>query len=172
MLEKIKQDYISHRNYYGVSGLKLFKFSSPKIMLSFRIRTAFKQKGIPLINPLMARIERIVWGIEISSKAKLGSVIFLHSIGVVIGANSVIGDGTVFSGSNTIGTRYQAGKSASTPIIGKNVQIGCGARILGSITIGDNVEIGANAVVIRSVPSDSIALGVPAHIKPKKNNKS
>ena len=43
--------------------------------------------------------------------------------------------------------------------------IGAGAVILGNISIGDNVIIGANAVVTHNVPSDSLAVGVPAMIK-------
>ena len=54
------------------------------------------------------------------------------------------------------------------PIIGNNVDIGAGAKVLGRITIGNNVLIGANAVVIKDVPDNSIAVGVPAEIKPRK----
>jgi serine O-acetyltransferase len=50
------------------------------------------------------------------------------------------------------------------PIIGNNVYIGAGAKILGSITIGDNVIIGANAVVTRNVPPNCTVAGVPARI--------
>ena len=42
--------------------------------------------------------------------------------------------------------------------------IGAGAVIVGNITIGDDSIIGANAVVTKSVPKNSIALGVPAII--------
>jgi serine O-acetyltransferase len=55
------------------------------------------------------------------------------------------------------------------PVIGNNVDIGTGAKILGPITIGNNVLIGANAVVIRDVPDNSVAVGVPAVIKPRKD---
>ena len=50
------------------------------------------------------------------------------------------------------------------PIIGDNVFIGAGAKILGDITIGDNCVIGANSVVVKSVPSNSIVAGVPAKV--------
>jgi serine O-acetyltransferase len=54
------------------------------------------------------------------------------------------------------------------PVIGDRVDIGAGAKVLGSIRIGDDVAIGANAVVIADVPSNSIAVGVPAKIRPRK----
>lgn len=49
-----------------------------------------------------------------------------------------------------------------TPIIGNNVMITCGAKVLGDITVGDNAVIGANAVVIRDVEPGAVMGGVPA----------
>jgi serine O-acetyltransferase len=53
-------------------------------------------------------------------------------------------------------------------VIGNRCDIGAGAKLLGPIKIGDDVAIGANAVVITDVPSNSIAVGVPAKIRPRK----
>ncbi len=52
-------------------------------------------------------------------------------------------------------------------MIGNRVDIGAGAKILGPIRIGDDVAIGANAVVLKDVPANSIAVGVPARILPR-----
>jgi serine acetyltransferase len=65
----------------------------------------------------------------------------------------------------TIGLRRVEEQFA--PVIGHNVDIGAGAKLLGPIKIGDNVIIGANAVVLCDVPANSIAVGVPATIKPR-----
>ncbi|MGK2897381.1 MAG: serine O-acetyltransferase, partial [Burkholderiaceae bacterium] len=54
------------------------------------------------------------------------------------------------------------------PVIGDNVDIGAGAKVLGRIRVGNNVMIGANAVVTRDVPDDCIAVGVPAVVKPRR----
>lgn len=56
-------------------------------------------------------------------------------------------------------------KGGGVPILGDNVYVGVGAKILGDVKIGNNVKIGANAVVITDVPDDAIAVGVPAQIK-------
>lgn len=50
------------------------------------------------------------------------------------------------------------------PILGDNVHVKNGAKVLGPITIGDNVTIGANAVVVKNVPSNCVVVGVPARI--------
>jgi len=66
----------------------------------------------------------------------------------------------------TVGLR-SPGKRGS-PVLGSRVDIGAGAKILGSIRVGDDVAIGANAVVLIDVPSNSIAVGVPARVLPRK----
>ena len=48
--------------------------------------------------------------------------------------------------------------------IGSNVWIGAGCVILDGVTIGDNAVVGAGAVVTRSIPSNALALGVPARV--------
>lgn len=50
------------------------------------------------------------------------------------------------------------------PVVGNNVLIGAGAKILGGVRIGDNAKIGANAVVLHDVPANCTAIGIPAKI--------
>jgi serine O-acetyltransferase len=50
------------------------------------------------------------------------------------------------------------------PKLGKRVDVGAGAQILGNVTIGDNASIGANAVVLCDVPAGATAVGIPAKI--------
>jgi serine O-acetyltransferase len=80
--------------------------------------------------------------------------------GAVIGENCIIGQGV------TVGGR--AGQR-DVPIIGNNVLLGVGSKILGPVRIGDNAMVGANAVVIRDVPPNSTAVGVPARIVERKD---
>ena len=47
-------------------------------------------------------------------------------------------------------------------IIGNNVYIGSNALVLPGITIGDNVIIGAGAIVTHDIPSNVVAIGIPA----------
>lgn len=61
----------------------------------------------------------------------------------------------------TIGNRKN---DHDVPVIGDNVDIGAGAKLLGAITIGNNVHIGANTVVLKDVPDNSVAVGVSARI--------
>ena len=51
-----------------------------------------------------------------------------------------------------------------SPVLGNDVFIGAGAKIIGSVTIGDGARIGANAVVVRDVPAHATAVGIPARV--------
>jgi serine O-acetyltransferase len=82
-------------------------------------------------------------------------------VGVVIHPRAKIGKNVFVSNGVTIGGRNE---SPGVPRIEDNVFIATGAKVLGDITIGEGSIVGANAVVIRSVPPKSIAVGVPARI--------
>jgi serine O-acetyltransferase len=89
-----------------------------------------------------------------------------HFGDIIISGYASFGDDCIIRNGVTVGLKNIEEKAA--PRIGNRVNIGTGAKILGNITIGDNVDIGANAVVITRVPDNSIAVGIPAKIIPKK----
>ncbi len=68
-------------------------------------------------------------------------------------------DVTLYHGVTLGGTSLEKGKRH--PTLGDRVVVGAGAKILGDITIGSDTRIGANAVVVKSVPDNSVVVGVP-----------
>lgn len=106
-----------------------------------------------------------IWtGVDIHPNATLGTGIFIdHATGVVIGETAEVGnDVTIYQGVTLGGTSLEHGKRH--PTIGDRVTIGAGAKILGPITVGDDSRVGANAVVVKSVPANSVVVGVPGQI--------
>ncbi len=96
---------------------------------------------------------------------KIGGGLFIqHGFATIISAN-IIGKNCWINQQVTIGYTNKD----QPPIIGDNVTITCGAKVLGNINIGNNVVIGANAVVIRDVEEGAIVGGVPAHVLKSKN---
>ena len=84
-------------------------------------------------------------------------------MGVVIGETAEVGDGcTIYQGVTLGGTGKDKGKRH--PTLGKNVTVGCGAKILGPFKVGDGAKVAANAVLLESIPPASTAVGVPARI--------
>ena len=108
----------------------------------------------------------VLTGINIPVTTKIGHGLRIWHFGcIVLHPNTVIGKNCDLRHGVTIGNRQEYD---DVPVIGDNVDIGTGAKILGRIRVGDNVTIGANAVVIKNVPDNHIAVGVPAINIPKR----
>lgn len=113
-----------------------------------------------------------VWGIEIPRKTTIGKGLSLfHGQALVLNQGVIIGDNCTLRNSTTIGHKKNAdGTFTNCPRIGNNVDIGANVVIIGDIEIGDNVIIGAGAVVTKSIPANSVAVGNPARILDKKES--
>ena len=91
-----------------------------------------------------------------------------HGNGSIIEASTVFGKNCVIRHHTTIGRKMlQDGTYSKSPRIGDNVDIGCGATIIGGIEIDSDVTIGAGAVVTKSVPANSVMIGNPARLLKK-----
>ena len=124
----------------------------------------FYKRGLKVLARMVSQLARFFTGIEIHPGAKIGKGLFIdHGMGVVIGETAEVGDNvTIYHGATLGGTGKDKGKRH--PTIGSNVVIGAGAKILGPLYVGDNVKIGANAVVLKDIPANSTAVGIPAKI--------
>jgi serine O-acetyltransferase len=115
---------------------------------------------------LLSQAVRVLTGIEIHPGAELGRRLFIdHGMGVVIGETAQVGDDVLLFHGVTLGGRSMR-QGKRHPTLGDNVTVGAGAKILGPVSIGSRVQIGANAVVITDVPTDHLAVGIPARIRP------
>jgi serine O-acetyltransferase len=120
--------------------------------------------GLKLLGRMLSQLMRSLTGIEIHPGAYIGQGLFIdHGMGVVIGETAEIGeDVTLYHGVTLGGTSLEKGKRH--PTLGDRVVVGAGAKVLGAITIGDDTRIGANAVVVKSVPANSVVVGVPGQV--------
>jgi serine O-acetyltransferase len=114
-----------------------------------------------LLARVLSQVMRNITGIEIHPGATIGPGFFIdHGVGVVIGETAEVGaDVTIYHGVTLGGTSLQHGKRH--PTLGDRVVVGAGAKLLGAIVIGDDCRIGANSVVVKSVPPNSVVVGVP-----------
>lgn len=118
-----------------------------------------------------SHLGRWLTGIEIHPGATIGRRVFIdHGMGVVIGETAVIGDDcTLYHGVTLGGTSWNKGKRH--PTLEAGVVIGAGAKVLGPITIGEGAKIGSNAVVVKDVPPNATAVGIPARILEEEKSK-
>ena len=132
--------------------------------INHRIAHFFYNHHCFFLARLVSQWSRFWTGIEIHPGAKIGRRFVIdHGMGIVIGETAEIGDDClIYHGVTLGGTGKDKGKRH--PTLGNNVLVGNGARILGPFKVGDNARIAAGSVVLREVPPDSTAVGVPAQI--------
>ena len=142
----------------------LLCYPSVRAMAYHRVAHRLYLRGHMTLARWISQHSRHVTGIEIHPGACIGKGFFIdHGDGVVIGETTVIGDNvTLYQGVTLGGTGKDVGKRH--PTIGDNVVIGAGAKVLGPLKIGDNSRVAANSVVLRDIPPDSTAVGVPAKV--------
>jgi serine O-acetyltransferase len=128
----------------------------------YRIAHLLHKARIPVLPGLLRWLMFILYNSVIPPQCIIGKDSFFGhgGIGVVLHPNCKIGERVLIGQGVTLGGTFGSG----APIIGNDVWMGPGARILGQITVGNNSIIGANAVVVRDVPENSVVGGVPAKL--------
>jgi len=143
--------------YGGIWGLK--RHLSQSRIPSVRLRTIFEL--------YFSR-----YGSWIGYRSQFGGVpCFPHGFyGVFISHDAKLGKNVVIFHQVTIGSdTLSDSENAGSPIVGNNVYIGAGAKIIGRVIVGDNCRIGANAVVYKDMPPNSVAVQAPTRIIQKSN---
>jgi serine O-acetyltransferase len=129
----------------------------------YRLSNWLYRKGIPLLPIFFMNLNALCHGIEIHYATKIGrNLKILHSRGIVIGRNAVIGNNVKIYSGVVLGVKIP--NSGEQPIIEDNAILGTGAKILGDITVGQGAVVGANAVVLNDVPPGAVAVGIPAKL--------
>lgn len=163
----IKEDFLNvKRNDPALhSSFELF-FNYPGLwaLLFHRIAHWLYDKGLRFLPRFISAIGLFLTTIDIHPAATLGRRVFIdHGVGVVIGETSIIGDDVLIYQQVTLGG-VSTYKGKRHPTLENGVVIGAGAKILGNITIGANSKVGANSVVVKDVPPESTAVGIPARV--------
>lgn len=163
----IKEDFANvKRNDPALhSTFELF-FNYPGLWALFFYRNAHAlyKMGLRFLPRFISGLGLFLTTIDIHPAAKIGRRVFIdHGIGVVIGETTVIGNDVIIYQQVTLGG-VSTSKGKRHPTLMNNVVIGAGSKVLGNITIGENSKVGANSVVVKDVPSDSTAIGIPARV--------
>lgn len=144
--------------------LEVFTYAGLWAVLHHRLAHRLWLLNLKTAARWVSQWSRFLTGVEIHPGATIGRRFFIdHGMGVVIGETAVIGDDVLMYHNVTLGGTSLE-KTKRHPTIEDGVLIGMGAKILGNITVGAGARIGANAVVIRDVPPDATAVGIPARI--------
>ena len=174
LISEIVEDFSNvYKNDPAISSrIELF-FNYPGVwaMFWYRISNRLYRKGFRALARVIMGLNQMITNIDIHPGATIGRRVFIdHGFGVVIGQTTVIEDDVlIYQGVTLGGVSLTPGKRH--PTIQSGVVVGSGAKVLGNITIGANSKIGANSVVVRNVPENSTAIGIPAHVIQKGRDK-
>lgn len=155
---------IADRDPAACSVWEILLYPSLHATINHKIANFFFKRKMCFIARLISQLSRFFTGIEIHPGATIGKRVFFdHGMGIVIGETAEIGDDCVIYHGVTLGGT-SATRSKRHPTLKNGVIVGTGAKILGNITLGENVKIGANSVVLKSIPDNRVAVGIPAKI--------
>jgi len=167
LLEQIKEDWIAHGKDWtkpGFRAVAVQRFGQWRMNVEPKILRG----PLSIIYRFFYRYIRNVYGIDLPYTVQLGRrVIIEHQSAIIIHGHSVIGDDCILRQGVTLGNRY-LDRPLESPKLGKRVNVGAGAKLLGEVVIGDDVNIGANAVVLCNVSDRHTAIGIPAKLIPPK----
>lgn len=126
-------------------------------MVWYRLMQAARRWRLTPLELLFNRCNTIFCGCIIGRGAEFGpGFVLIHSIGVVINGTVRGGAGVKLEHQVTIGAEKR-----QSPVLGDDVFVGAGAKIIGPVTLGAGVRVGANAVVVKDVPAYATVVGIP-----------
>ncbi len=142
-----------------LEGLKLYwNYTGVRATWLYRLSHWFHRHHVPLIPGMLWRRTIRRFGLDIVPSVSIGPGLYIaHPVGTVVMARG-LGRNVSLITAVTIGMR----NNHDFPLIGNNVTISAGARVLGGIVVADGATIGANAVVIHDVPPGATMVGIPA----------
>ena len=151
---------------------RLWHACSPRFAPVSLVRAAqcLHVAGLTQLAKLPALAKFVLFGLEVSPRMPIGpGLVIMHTHGTVLGATSIGANVTVYQ-QVTLGARDMdfAYTLSMRPVVEDGVVISAGAKVLGGLTLGRDCVVGANAVVLKDVPPEHIAVGIPARNLPPK----
>ena len=161
---------------YFIEDIKRWKINSLKALfytlfelgiwatLVYRFSRMLFLCPIPVIRIILRIIcmflnvfSEVFLGVRLAANADIGPGLYIGHVGtVLIHHNAKMGSNCNISQGVTVGQKGE-GHDDGVPVIGNNVYIGAGAKVVGGITIGNNVWIGANAVRNKEYPQNQVS---------------
>jgi len=145
---------------YKVSFLRALLSDGSSANALYRMSYWLVQYKLSPFAIIILWLNRVINGCVIGASAWFDAgFVIMHPVGVVINSKVKGGKNIIVESGVVIGD-----EKGQAPILGDNIFVGAGAKIIGGITIGSNVKIGANAVVVKDVPDNVTVVGIPAKI--------
>jgi serine O-acetyltransferase len=163
MFDLIKADLRAKARYCcgdETKTLRVLVWDGTFATIIYRASQFFYRNHLGFVGAIFNQLNPILTHAVIGRRAQFGpGFVILHSIGLVINTGVIAGKNLILENGITIGA-----DKGQAPVLGDNVYVGCGARIIGGVKVGNNVRVGANAVVVKDVPDGATVVGIPAQV--------
>jgi serine O-acetyltransferase len=128
-------------------------------MILYRLMQGSRELGVVPLELVFNKLNSILNACVIGRGAELGpGFVIVHAHGVVINGKVRGGSNVVLEHEVTLGDNG----AGACPVLGSNVYVGAGAKVIGPVSVGDGARVGANAVVVHDVAPETTVVGVPA----------
>ena len=140
--------------------LKTLATDGTPSMILYRLMQWSRRRHLTPLEWIFNRMNSMLCDCIIGRGAEFGDgFVLIHSIGIVINGCVRGGRNVFLEHQVTIGAeRRQA------PVLGDDVFVGAGAKVIGAVRVGDGAKVGANAVVVGDVPAHCTVVGIPARV--------
>lgn len=159
--ELIKEDWRANGKDWtrpGFRAMAVYRFG----VWRMGVQNKALRAPLSVLYRWMFRRVRNHYGIEFPYSVQAGRrIVIEHQGAIVVHGNAVLGDDCIIRQGVTIGNRHPS-QPFDAPRLGRGVNVGAGAKLLGAITVGDYANIGANAVVVKDVAENVTVVGIPA----------
>lgn len=160
--------------YYGHKSLghvlRALLTDGTSAVVLYRLAKFCQKVGLGVISSFLLEVNKLLHGCVIGRGVEFGKgFVLMHPVGVIINGAVRGGEKVVIESGVVIGASRN-GWPVQVPVLGNNIFIGAGAKILGRVRIGNNVKIGANAVVVHDVSDNVTVAGIPARIISQHHN--
>lgn len=154
-----------YTNTVTVKGmLKMLLTDGTSANVFYRLAQIAQRIKLGLIGWVLLDMNKALNGCLIGRNASFGEgFVLMHPVGVIINGGVIGGKNIVIESGVVIGAAHN-GLPLKLPVLGDDIFIGAGAKVLGGIRIGSHVTIGANAVVVHDVPDGATVVGIPAKV--------
>jgi len=162
MFNNLRNDLAAYNGDWSAQGfwvMIIYRFGRWR----YRIKPTWLRKVFSLLYKISFRFIQVLTGVELPCEVKIGrNFIIDHFGGIIISGYAQFGDNCGIRNGVVVGLAKIEDPCA--PVIGNNVDIGSGSKLLGRIKVGNNVTVGANAVVVKDVEDGMVVAGIPAKV--------
>jgi len=132
----------------------------------YRCQAGLVALGLAPLALVVHWLNKWINGCVIGVRAQFGpGFVLIHPIGIVINSSTRGGRNVWIESGVVIGDNR--GRS---PLLGDDIFVGSGAKVIGGVTVGSGARIGANAVVVHDVAPGSTVVGIPARPRPPRRD--